>query len=272
MNKAEIEDLTEEDYPTITRKICHLGDHAPVKLPSGSTKYLLGEIENMSLWVIDSQSGIKFEEPGHPEEVMIFVLEGLVMYENKRAVRAQEAVFQCPNTPYKGRYAGTESVRLLCLKVVPKSDTNPPDPALMNKVVRVADVVPQKAPFGTGTLRIELFRTENLVSNVRENKPVMEFDDLGHWDPEIVYGLEGKIEYFDGRIVRPGECALNGYNVPHPGRYGSLSPRVRIIESGTSLYRVGGGHQLDGQPLPGYIKGWHNQTLQQRLADLEKEK
>jgi len=266
MNEAEIKDLTEEGYPKVARKVWHLGESEPVKLPSGSTKWFLGGIENISMSVIDSQPGIEFEESGHPEEMMIFVLEGLVLYENGRCVRKEEAVFQCPNTPYKGKYAGTETIRLLSLKVVPKPGTNPPDPELMRKVVRLADVEPTKFPFGTGTARRALFSTENFGVGVGEIKPGMEFLDPGHWDPEVVYGLSGKLEYLDGRTVRPGDMITNGYNVPHPGRYAGLET-VRIIETATSLYRVGGGSQMGGEMLPGYINGWHNQTLQQKLAE-----
>ena len=266
LNKQEIASLTPEGYPTVTRKMWRVGESKPVKLPSGATAYYLGGIENISMTIIDAEPGMSFEVKGHPEEIMIYVLEGLVVYEGGRNVRKDEAVFHCPNASYRGKYAGVETIRLVALKVVPKPGSAPPDPALMRKVVRLADIVPTKLPFATGTARRELFKTENLSASVGENRPVMEFLDPGHWDPECVFGLEGKLEYFDGRTVRPGDLITNGYNVPHPGRYAGLGPIVRIMECGTSLYRVGGGSQLDGTMLPGYINGWEKQSLSQKLA------
>jgi hypothetical protein len=146
----------------------------------------------------------------------------------------------------------------------------PADPVLMKKVIRVADVEGFKLSFATGTLRRRLFDTSNLGVSVGENWPVMEFDDKGHWDPEIVFGLEGKLEYLDGRTVRPGDMVTNAYNLPHPGRYVGLHPRVRVIECPSSLYRKGAGNQISGEMLPGYVNGWHNQTLAQTLAREEK--
>jgi len=226
----------------------------------------LGGIENISAYIVESTPGIEFDEPGHEDEVLIFVLEGLVLYENGRCLRREEAALQCPTTPYRGKYGGTESIKLLSIRVTPKPGTQPPDPALMKRVVRIPDIQSMKLPFGTGSLRHVIARTENMFVSVAENWPVMEFVDHGHWDPEIVFGLEGKLEYQDGRIVRPGTMVTNGYNVPHPGRYGGIYPRVRIIEAGTSLYRKGGGNQLEGELLPGYVNAWHNQTLATVLA------
>jgi len=267
MNPDEIRELTAEGYPVITRKLWRIGETPGVKLPSGSIAYDCGKIENISATIIESQPGIEFDEAGHPEEMLVFVLEGLVMYENARCVRREEAVIQCPDTAYRGRYAGTESVRLLVLKVTPKPGSRPPDPDLMRKVIRLADVEPIKLPFGTGTLRRVLIETDNMFISVGENWPVMDFEDRGHWDPEIVFGLEGKLEYLDGRSVRPGDMVTNAYNVPHPGRYAGLGPRVRVIEACTTLYRQGAGNQLNNGPMePGYVNGWHQQTLAQKLA------
>lgn len=268
MNPDEIRELTPEGYPLITRKLWRIGETPGVQLPSGSIAYHCGRIENISATVIESRPGIEFEEAGHPEEALVFVIEGLVMYENMRVVRREEAVIQCPNTPYRGKYVGTESVRLLVLKVMPKPGSQPPDAELMRRVIRLADVEPIKLPFGTGTLRRVLIETENMFISVGENWPVMEFEDRGHWDPEIVFGLEGKLEYLDGRDVRPGDMVTNAYNVPHPGRYGGLGARVRVIEACTTLYREGAGNQLNGGPmLPGYVNGWHQQTLAEKLAE-----
>jgi len=267
MNQDEIRELTAEGYPVKTRKLWRQGESAPVVLPSGSTAYPMGAIDNISATIIESLPGIEFEEPGHPEECLVLVLEGLVMYENARSVRWEEAAFHCPNTPYRGKYAGTETVRLLALKVMPKPGSQPPDADLMRRVIRLADVEPFKLQFATGTSRRILVQTENLSASVGENWPVMEFEDRGHWDPEIVFGIEGKLEYFDGRTVRPGDMVTNGYNVPHPGRFAGLGPRVRILEAGTSLYRAGGGNQMSGELLPGYLNGWHQQTLQAKLAE-----
>ncbi len=267
MNQDEIQELTAEGYPVLTRKLWRIGAAAPVKLASGSVAYHMGTIENLSVNIIESQPGIEFEDPGHPEECLVLVLEGLVLYENARSVRREEAVFHLPNKPYRGKYAGTESVRLLSIKITPKPGTKPPNADLMQRVIRLVDVEPFKIAFATGTSRRILVQTENVSASVGENWPVMEFEDHGHWDPEIVFGIEGKLEYLDGRSVRPGDMVTNGYNVPHPGRYGGLGPRVRVLEVSTSLYRVGAGFQMNGELLPGYRNGWHQQTLQEKLAE-----
>ena len=265
MIKAEIADLTPEGYPVITRKVWRLGESTAVKLKTGSTSYYLGGIENIHATIIDSVPGVEFKEPGVSDEIFVYVLEGLILYEGGRCVRKDEAVFHCPNVPYQGKYAGTETIRALVLKVTPKLGSKPPDPALMRNVIRLADIKPVKLPFGTGTERYSFIKTENLHVSMGVNWPVMEFMDPGHWDPELVFGIEGKLEYFDGRDVRPGDLITNGYNVPHPGRY-ATGKAVRILECSTSLYRVGAGFQPDGVPLPGYINAWKNQTLKQLLS------
>jgi quercetin dioxygenase-like cupin family protein len=266
MNKEEIRDLTPEGYPVITRTLWRQGMAKPVTLRSGATLWPMGGIENVSAYIIEGKPGLKFEEKGHPDEVFVYVLEGLVLWTTGRNARKDEAIFNCPNTPYSGQYVGTETIKLLVIRVSPKPGATPADPALMKKVIRVADVEGVKLPFATGTLRRRLVETGNFGVSVGENWPVMEFEDKGHWDPEIVFGLEGKLEYLDGRTVRPGDMVTNAYNVPHPGRYAGLHPRVRVIECSTSLYRKGAGNQITGELLPGYINGWHNQTLAQGLA------
>ncbi|MFC2032748.1 hypothetical protein ACFLUS_05290 [Chloroflexota bacterium] len=76
----------------VMRKVFHLGDSKPTKVPSsGSTKWLLAELENVSLYVLENLPGAEFAIPGHPEEVVIIVLEGLISYEDGRIIRGGEA-------------------------------------------------------------------------------------------------------------------------------------------------------------------------------------
>ncbi|MFC2032885.1 hypothetical protein ACFLUS_06015 [Chloroflexota bacterium] len=214
----------------VMRKVFHLGDSKPTEVSfSGSTKWLLAELENVSLYVFENLPGAEFAIPGHPEEVVIIVLEGLLMYEDGRIVRGNESVVQLPNTSYKGRYGGVESIRLLAVKVVPIPNTTPPNPDLMKKTIRIRYLEPFRRP-SSGSLQRIVAITENLSITYLENKPVAEFPGLGHPQTEIVYMMQGKIEYGGGRrVVRPGEAICNIAGLPHPSRYAGTEP-IKALE------------------------------------------
>ncbi len=222
---------------SVMEKVHRLGDSKPTKvLSSGATQWLLAQIGRVSLYVVDNQPGAEFTVAGHPEEAAVIVLEGLLNYEDGRVVRGGEAVFQLPNTPYKGKYVGTESIRLLVVKVMPKSGSASPNPDLMKKVVRIQDVEPFRRP-GSGSLQRLLAVTENLSVVHIENRPVTEFLEPGHPEEEIIYVLGGKLEYADGRTVRAGEAICNIPNLPHPARYAGTEP-IRSIEIMSPPYEM----------------------------------
>jgi hypothetical protein len=136
----------------VMNRVFRLGAAEPTALPSGGTQWKLAEIGPLSLHVVDNMRGAAFSEKGHPEEVLAFVLEGQVTYDNGRVVRAGEAAFHLPNTAYGGKYAGCESVRVLLVKAMPERGSKSPQKSLMEKVIRVHDVAPFKRP-PTGSLQ-----------------------------------------------------------------------------------------------------------------------
>jgi quercetin dioxygenase-like cupin family protein len=199
----------------VMNRVFRLGAAEPTVLPSGSTQWKLAEIGPLSLYVVDNMPGATFSEKGHPEEVLAFVLEGQVTYDNGRVVRAGEAAFHVPRTAYGGRYAGSESVRVLLVKAMPKRGSKSPQKSLMERVIRVYDVAPFKRP-PTGSLQRVLAATETFSVCYLENAPVIEFPEPGHPEMEIIY-------------VRPGEAACNIANMPHEARYAGTQP-IRLLE------------------------------------------
>jgi quercetin dioxygenase-like cupin family protein len=220
--------MTQEIRREVMNRVFRLGQTEPTILPSKSKQWKLAEIGPLSVYVVDNVPGAEFSEKGHPEEVLAFVLEGQITYDNGRVVRAGESAFQIPNTAYRGRYGGSESVRVVLVKALPETDPKAPAKSLMEKVIRPTDVVPFKRP-PTGSLQRILVATETLSVCYLENMPVLEFPEPGHPEMEIFYVLGGKIEYTDGRIVRAGEAVCNIASLPHPCRYAGTQP-IRLLE------------------------------------------
>ena len=209
-------------------KVFRLGASEPAKTTSGGLQWKLAEIDNLSLHVIDNIHGAEFIVAGQKEEELVIVLEGVVYYDNGRVARAGEAVFQVPNTPYKGRFAGRETVRLLSIKARPNVGATPANPELMKGVIRLEECRPFRRP-STGSIQKIIVATETLSVAHIENRPVLEFPEPGHPEQEIIYVLKGKIEYNDGRTPRAGEAVCNIANMPHPCSYAGTEP-IRILE------------------------------------------
>jgi quercetin dioxygenase-like cupin family protein len=212
----------------VMKQVFQVGGAKPVVLPSGSTQWKVAEIGPLSLYVVDNMPGAAFSEKGHPEEVLAFVLEGQVTYDNGRVARAGEAAFHLPDTAYGGRYAGCESVRVVLVKAMPKPGSKSPQKSLMEKPIRPHDIAPFRRP-PTGSVQRILVATDTFSVCYLENAPVIEFPEPGHPEMEIIYVLAGKVEYTDGRIVRPGEAACNIANMPHEARYAGTQP-IRLLE------------------------------------------
>lgn len=212
----------------IMEKVLRLGASEPARTSSGSLQWKLAEIDNLSLCVIDNGPAAEFSVPGHKEEELVIVLEGVVYYDNGRVARAGEAVFHLPNTPYNGKFAGRETVRLLSIKAVPEAGATPPNPDLMKRVIRLDECPPFRRP-STGSIQKIIVATETLSVAHIENRPVLEFPEPGHPEREIIYVLQGKIEYNDGRTPRAGEAVCNLPNKPHPCSYTGTEP-IRILE------------------------------------------
>ena len=111
----------------IMEKVFRLGDFEPTKLPSsGSTQWLLARTDHLSLYVLENRSGGEFVDTGHPDEELVYVLKGQIECEDGRVVSAEEAVFNLPNTPCRGRFVGTEPTRFLKIRVRPLPESSTP--------------------------------------------------------------------------------------------------------------------------------------------------
>ena len=220
--------MTQEINREVMNRVFRLGRTEPIILPCKSKQWKLAEIGPLSVYVVDNMPGAEFSERGHPEEVLVFVFEGQIIYDDGRVVRAGECAFQTPNVAYGGRYGGAESIRVLLVKALPERDSKAPAKSLMEKVIRPMDVPLFKRP-PTGSLQRILVVTETFSVCYLENMPVLEFPEPGHPEMEIFYVLSGKIEYADGRIVRAGEAVCNIASMPHPCRYAGTQP-MRLLE------------------------------------------
>ncbi len=210
-------------------KVFRLGDFERVKIPSsGSTQWLLARTDHLSVYILENRSGAEFVGSGHPGEELVYVLQGQIEYEDGRVVNAREAVFNLPNIPCRGRYVGIEPIQLLKIRVRPWPESSTPSTDLMKKVIKLKDIEPSKRPT-SGSLQRIVVLTENVSVCCLENRPVRELPEPGHPEEEIIYVLQGQIEYENGRLVGAGEALCNLPDLPHPARYVGTEP-IRIIE------------------------------------------
>ncbi len=213
----------------IMKKVFKQEDSEPVRLPSsGSMQWLLAKNGHLSLYILKSKPGIEFTAICIPDEELIYVLQGIIEYEDGRVVGANEAVFNLPNTVCRGRYVGTEAIQLLILRVRPRVGASPLSPNLMKKVIKLEDIESFRRPTSGSWQRV-VSLTPNASVCYLENHPVKELPDLGHPEEEIVYVLQGRVEYENGRVVRTGEAICNLPDRPHFARYTGTEP-IRSIE------------------------------------------
>ena len=213
----------------IMKRVFKQEDSEPVKLPSsGSIQWLLAKNGHLSLYILENRPGVKFTDIRIPDEELIYVLQGGIEYEDGRVVGANEAVFNLPNTACRGRYVGTEAIRLLIMKIRLRVGDSPPSSDLMKKVIKLKDLEPFKRPTSGSQQRVVLLTANASVCHL-ENHPFKELPDVGHPEEEIVYVLQGRVEYENGRVVRAGEAICNLPDRPHFARYTGTEP-IRIIE------------------------------------------
>ena len=210
----------------IMRKVLRLDDVEP-KISAGSTEWLLARTKHLSLYVLKSNSVKEFTQLGHPEEEIVYVLQGQVEYDNGRLAKSGEAVVNLPNTPCSGKYIGIEPVWLLKVRVRPWPKSQPASKDLMKRVIKLKDIEVKTRE--SGSLLQVVVLTGNASVCYVQNNFVKEFTQLGHPEEEIVYVLQGQIGYDNGRLANSGEALVNLPNTPHPGRYIGTEPTV-ILE------------------------------------------
>ena len=209
----------------LMKKVFRVGDTEPFEvLPSGHTAWLLARVGNLWGDIFYSKQEAELPSPCHQEEEFIYVLEGQLEYDDGRVARVGEAIYNLPNIPHPGRYTGC----LLSSRAIPETGTSVPGKDLMSKVIRREDVETFQDP-NTMTIRTILLFTENISVSMNECEAGAVFIDPGHPEKEIVYVIQGQIEYDDGRIVREGEAIINLPNIPHNGRRGRTKP-TRSLE------------------------------------------
>jgi len=75
----------------------------------------------------------------------------------------------------------------------------------------------------------EIF-TKKLSIVMNESEPGSSFKGTVHPEKEIVYLMQGRLEYDNGRVVDPGEAVINLPNILHPGRRGGTT-NIRSFEA-----------------------------------------
>ena len=80
------------------------------------------------------------------------------------------------------------------------------------------------------TLRRLWLATESFSIVMNESEPGSSFTGTVHPEKEIVYVIQGQLEYENGRVVTGGEAIINLPDIPHPGRRGG-TVHIRSFEA-----------------------------------------
>jgi len=209
---------------TLMEKVYRIPDVPCETLPGGGKSWLLAKVGNLSATIMESEGQTTIHHDTGAEEEFVYVLEGHLAYDDGRIARTGEAVYNLPNFPHPGTYAG----KLLSIKVLPELMTKSPRRELMSGIIRIDGLKTLTDPANTTIRRIWLLK-ENVSVCMNESQPGSEFIDPGHPEQEIIYVIQGQLEYDNGRIVRDGEAIINLSDVPHPGRRGGAKP-IRTLE------------------------------------------
>lgn len=195
----------------LTRKVFRIADTEPFEaFPSGHTAWLLTKVGNLSVVIFESKRETEFAASRQREEEFIYVLEGHLEYDDGRVAKAGEAVFNLPNTKRQARYHG----RLLCIRVFPESGKSSTGKDFRCKVIRREEVKTFYDARVMSTRRLWV-ATENFSVVMIESQPGSAFQGLKHPEKEIVYLVQGHLEYEDGRVVRDGEAVAHLPDMPH---------------------------------------------------------
>jgi quercetin dioxygenase-like cupin family protein len=200
----------------LMEQVFRIGDTEPYEiLPSGHKAWLLAKVGNLSATIMETEKETEIPSPCHKEEEFVYVLDGWLAYDGGREARSGEAVYNPPDIPHPGKYLG----KLLSIKVYPESNMLPPDKVLMNEVIRIEDVESFYEEKVMTTRRLWI-ATENFSIVMNESNPGDAFKGTVHPEKEIVYVIQGQIEYDNKRVVRAGEAIINLSDMLHPGRRG----------------------------------------------------
>lgn len=195
----------------LMKKVFRITDSEPFEsLPSGHTAWLLVRVGNLSAMILESKQEAEFPSSNHREEEFIYVLQGDLEFDDGRLAGVDEALFNLPDTKHPGRYHG----RLLCIRALPKTGESPLDQELMRRVMRKETVKTLYDPRIMSTRRLWV-ATENFSIVTIESQPGSTFQGLKHPEKEILYLLQGHLEYEDGRVVKDGEAVVNLPDMVH---------------------------------------------------------
>jgi len=191
--------------------VFRIGDTEPFEaLPSGHTAWLLTRVGNLSAVILESKREAEFPPSYHREEEFIYVLEGYLEYEDGRVAKAGEAVFNLPNIKNQGRYNG----RLLCIRAFPETGKSVLCKDLMHEVMRKENVKTFYDDRIMSTRRLWA-ATETFSIVTIESQPGSTFQGIKHPEKEILYLIQGHLEYEDGRVVKDGDAVVNLPDMPH---------------------------------------------------------
>lgn len=195
----------------LMKKVFRIVDIEPFEtLPSGHTAWLLTRVGNLSAVILESKQEAEFPSFYHREEEFIYVLQGRLKYNDGRVAKASEAVFNPPDIKHPGRYNG----RLLCVRAFPEAGKSAPYKDLMREVMRKENVKTFYDAKIMSTRRLWA-ATENFSIVTIESQPGSTFQGIKHPEKEILYLIEGHLEYEDGRVVKDGEAVVNLPDMPH---------------------------------------------------------
>jgi len=201
---------------TLMEKVYGIAETKPFEvLPSGHKAWLLAQVGNLSATIMESQRETQLTSHLHREEEFLYILDGRLTLEDGRVANAGEAVYTLPNVPHPGTYAG----RLLSIRVYPEPGVSTPKAELMKQVMRLEDAdsfYEEKVM----TLRRLWLATDSFSIVMNESEPGSAFKGTVHPEKEIVYVIQGQLEYDNGRVVTDGQAIVNLPDIPHPGRRG----------------------------------------------------
>ena len=193
-------------------RVYRIGDSNPFEvLPSGHSAWLLVKAGDLSVIIFESKHEVELPSSYRKGEEFVYVLQGHLDYDDGRTARAGEAVVNLADTSQSGRYVGS----LLIIRVLPKSVASEWYPG--SKVIRIEDV---KTFYDAGvmTTRRLWAATENFSICICESQPGSSFGGASHPEKEIMYVLQGQLQYEDGRVAKEGEAVINLPDMPHSVR------------------------------------------------------
>lgn len=213
---------------TLMERVFRIGDSKPYEVsPSGHKAWLLAQVGNISAIICESSREVNISFPFHEEEEFVYVLDGQLTYDDGRAPKAGEAVYNLPKTGHAGKYIG----RLLRVMAYPETDVSSLSRNMMSTIIREKDADILIDSLNNTTRKVWLL-TETLSVSMNDSQPGSRFVDPGHPEKEIIYVIQGQLEYANGRVVTDGEAIINLPDMPHPGkRTGRRAIRTLEIKS-----------------------------------------